>query len=35
MASEKKLWIMITLHDESEFACVEFNRDIWKDKGIT
>lgn len=28
------MWIMVTLHDESEFPCVEFNRDIWKDKSM-
>lgn len=27
-------WLMVTLHDPSEFPCQILNRDLWKDQSV-
>ncbi|KAI3650101.1 hypothetical protein MP228_005733 [Amoeboaphelidium protococcarum] len=34
VAKSKELWLMITIHDPSEFPCQVLNRDLWKNKGV-
>lgn len=33
-AKSSKRFMMVTLHDPSEFACQTLNRDLWKDQSV-
>ncbi|KAI8897633.1 thioredoxin-like protein [Globomyces pollinis-pini] len=34
MAQRKNKWLLVTIHDPSEFACQALNRDLWKDSSV-
>ena len=34
MAKQRKKWMIVTLHDPSEFACQTLNRDLWKEDQV-
>jgi thioredoxin-related protein len=31
---QTKKWLMISIHDPSDFQCQVLNRDLWKDKSV-
>ena len=33
-AKSELKWLMVTLHDPTEFACQTMNRDLWKDSSV-
>lgn len=33
-AKKHQRWIIVTLHDPTEFPCQVLNRDLWKDEGV-
>lgn len=33
-AKKNQRWIIVTLHDPTEFPCQVLNRDLWKDKQV-
>lgn len=32
-AQEDNLWVIVTIHNPSEFPCQVLNRDVWGDRG--
>ena len=33
-ATENDLWVIVSIHDPSEFQCQMLNRDLWKDNAV-
>jgi UBX domain-containing protein 7 len=34
VARENSKWIVVSIHDPTEFPCQMLNRDLWKDKAV-